>query len=110
MWIIVQAQVFQQCLTGVFLFMARSLAQNAPFLNATSTKNFQTEKDKGSRWPIFEIKTVFSRGKIDLPFAVRWFVVGNKGFQKIALENDFHIKKWPNFEYFQVQKDNHSTS
>ena len=48
-----------------------SLAQNAPFLNATSTKNFQTEKDKGFRWPIFEIETVFSRGKIDLPFAVR---------------------------------------
>ena len=101
--------MFQQCLTGVFLFMARSL-KTRHFFNVTSTKNFQTEKNKGSRWPIFEIKTVFSRGKIDLPFAMRWFVVGNKGFQKIALENDFHIKKWPNLEYFQVQKDRASTS
>ena len=92
------------------IFIHGSLAENAPFFNVTSTKNFQTEKNKGSRWPIFEIKTVFSRGKIDLPFAMRWFVVGNKGFQKIALENDFHIKKWPNLEYFQVQKDRASTS
>ena len=48
-----------------------SFAQNAPFLNAASTKNFQTEKDKGSRWPISEIRTDSDREKIDLPFAVR---------------------------------------
>lgn len=44
------------------IFIHGSLAQNAPFFtlwHVTSTKNFQTEKNKGSRWPIFEIKTVF---------------------------------------------------
>ena len=88
------------------IFIHGSLAQNAPFFNVTSTKNFQTEKNKGSRWPIFEIKTVFSTGKIDLPFAVRWFVVGNKGFRKIALENDFHIKNdriWSIFKYKRIE-------
>ena len=58
------------------IFIHGSLAQNAPFFNVTSTKNFQTEKNKGSRWPIFEIKTVFSRGKIDLPFAMPWLPRG----------------------------------
>ena len=39
-------------------------------LNVTATKNFQTEKDKGSRRPISEIKTDSVGGKIELLFAV----------------------------------------
>ena len=57
-----------------------SRAQNAPFFNATSTKNFQTEKDKGSRWPIFELKRFFLGERlichlpcVDLSWVIRVF-------------------------------------
>ena len=39
-------------------------------LNVTATKNFQTEKDRGSRRPISEIKTDSVGGKIELLFSV----------------------------------------
>ena len=72
--------------------------------NCKQRLKYSTEKDKGLRRPIFHIKTDSVRGKIDLPFAVHWFLVSYKGFQEIARP------KWPNLEYFQVQKDDASTS
>ena len=41
-----------------------SWTQNAPFLNTTLTNNFQTEKDKGSRRPIFEIKRILLKERL----------------------------------------------
>ena len=72
--------------------------------NCKQRLKYSTEKDKGLRRPIFQIKTDSVRGKIDLPFAVHWFLVSYKGFQEIARP------KWPNLEYFQVLKDVASTS
>ena len=72
--------------------------------NCKQRLQYSTEKDKGLRRPIFQIKTDSVRGKIDLPFSVHWFLVSYKDFQEIARP------KWPNLEYFQVQKDDASTS
>ena len=55
-------------------------------------KIFKLKTIKVSVRQFFKIKTDCDTEKIDLPFAVRLFDVGNKGFQKIALENDFHTK------------------
>ena len=74
------------------IFIHGSLAQNAPFFNVTSTKNFQTEKNKGSRWPIFEIKTVFLGERLicHLPCVDLSWVI--RVFRKSLLKMTFTLK------------------
>ena len=101
MWIILQGIKFQRRvsfgLTIVLLFIAGlktvPLAQNAPFLNTTLTNNFQTEKDKGSRRPIFEIKRILLKERlichlwcVDLSWVIRVFE--NRSWKWLTQKND----------------------
>lgn len=70
------------------------------------TSSFQTQKAKGSYWPIFEVETDFVPEEIHLPFAVRENSKGRLDSEKVAVENGPRTKKWPIFVQFKTQKAN----
>ena len=80
-----------------------SSALNAPFSNETTTNNFQTEKRKGSSWPIFEIKTDSFLRQTHLPFAVRESLSRYVSFPKIAIQNDC-LRKFAKFSVYSSGK------